>query len=340
MRIMRASLLLAAALVVALPGCRKEDTIEQYTIEVPGREALALRVAILPRGKDVYFVRLSGPEEIIKKHEAAFAEFVKSVRFVDKGEQPSIAFTEPKGWKKDRPVAGREASYRIDADDLDVKVTKFSQELFDLVRNIQRWQKELNLAQAANLTDAEKFTKTEKLGDQPVTWVAMHGYAIPKASAPMELPTQAPRPAPIARAAGLPFKFETPKGWAAVEANDGITRARFDVDKASVTLTSLGGDGGGLGSNVNRWRKQIGLPGAPDDELAKSAVSLKIAGRDARYVDLANPSGPPAKNRILAVILPLGEETWFIRMSGPHDAVGLHKNAFETFVKSFKLDAK
>ena len=79
-------------------------------------------------------------------------------------------------------------------------------------------------------------------------------------------------------------------------------------------------------------------PVADENELIKSAVPIKVAGTAAHFVDIANPNGPPALNRILAVIVQIRQETWFIRMSGPHDWVGQNKNAFETFVNSFRLD--
>ena len=97
-------------------------------------------------------------------------------------------------------------------------------------------------------------------------------------------------------------------------------------------------NGGDPAANINRWRGQVGLPELAEDEIAKSVSVLPMAGIKNVYVDLANPAGPAGKNRTLGVIIPHDRTTWFVKMMGPHDWVGQNKNAFETFVKSFKLD--
>jgi hypothetical protein len=350
-RFYRAALILIATALSALPGCRKEEAIEQYTVEHPDRESLELRVAILPHGEDVFFVRVSGPEAQIKKLVPAFEEFVKSARFVHhdkKGEEPTILFTEPKEWKKDPPVEGRVASYRIEADaePLEVKVTLFPREKYALLPNIQRWQKEMNLPLAEDAAGAERFVKEGKIADQAVTWVTMHGYGVYKVSAPPQPMAQTPkmRPTLPMRPAQTPFKYEAPKEWVSKPPPDQITAVQFELESkgqiAFVTLTRLGGEGGGLAFNIKRWRGQVMLPEVPEQELVKSVGSLKVAGVPAYYADLDNPKGPAAKNRILGVVVPLGQETWFVKMIGPRAWVGQNKNAFETFLKSFQLDAR
>ena len=71
--------------------------------------------------------------------------------------------------------------------------------------------------------------------------------------------------------------------------------------------------------------------------MLKFREMLEVAGIKSLYVDIANPAGPPAKNRTLGVIVPMKNRTsFFIKMSGPIDEVERHKAEFETFVKSFK----
>src|SRR5262249_46546523 len=127
----------------------------------------------------------------------------------------------------------------------------------------------------------------------------------------------------------VPFKYEVPAGWVKKAPGQFAAEAYTVADKISVTLTPAGGD---LHANINRWREQVGLPKASDAELKNSIKELPIAGIKNHYVDLANPKG----NRTLGVIIPTEGATWFIKATGPHDLVGEHKNAFETFVKSFK----
>ena len=70
--------------------------------------------------------------------------------------------------------------------------------------------------------------------------------------------------------------------------------------------------------------------------MTKEVATWDIAGAQARYIDANNPGA----NCILGVILPLGEQTWFFKMTGPSEVVGRHKAEFESYVKSLKLGAK
>jgi len=137
----------------------------------------------------------------------------------------------------------------------------------------------------------------------------------------------------------IPFKYKLPKGWVkkpprqiAVE----VLEATDGKQSAEVTFVALPGDGGGIAGNINRWRKEVQLPGLSEADAIKSAVAMKVAGVASHYVDIANPAGPALKNRTLGVIIPLGERTWFVKMSGPREWVGENKDAFETFVKSLE----
>ena len=67
---------------------------------------------------------------------------------------------------------------------------------------------------------------------------------------------------------------------------------------------------------------------------------MRIADIKSDYVEIVNPRGPAAANHTLGVIIPMPETNWVVKMWGPSNLVGQHKNAFETFVKSFKLDAR
>jgi hypothetical protein len=80
----------------------------------------------------------------------------------------------------------------------------------------------------------------------------------------------------------------------------------------------------------------VDLPKLLAEELAPHVTILKVADIAARYADVDNPKAATADNRILGVILPLRDQTWFFKMTGPHDLVGQHKAAFESFVKSVK----
>jgi hypothetical protein len=105
---------------------------------------------------------------------------------------------------------------------------------------------------------------------------------------------------------------------------------------ASVNVSSLSGDGGGLAANVNRWRAQLGQLPFTMDDIAKlptidassvKATLVQIDGTDAR-------TGKPA--RLTGLVLPLGGQTWFYKLMGDADVVGAQKDAFIKFVQSAK----
>jgi hypothetical protein len=100
--------------------------------------------------------------------------------------------------------------------------------------------------------------------------------------------------------------------------------------RAEVTITGLPGGAGGKVANILRWRDQVGLPPAKEADILKDVQRIKAAGVDADYVDLVG------KSRILGVILPLGQVTWFVKMTGPPDLVGREKTNFERFIRSFR----
>ena len=100
-----------------------------------------------------------------------------------------------------------------------------------------------------------------------------------------------------------------------------------------VSVSSLGGDGGGLLANVNRWRGQVGL--APFDEagLQAAAVPIRLAsGQSGILVNLGGGSGS-----ILAAVVPAGDRTWFFKLTAPPALITRESAAFRAFVESARL---
>lgn len=107
--------------------------------------------------------------------------------------------------------------------------------------------------------------------------------------------------------------------------------------KADVNVAEMGGEGGGLAANVNRWRGQLGLPPAGETDFSKSVSTLDIPGGQASLVDLTgtdSKTGKPA--RLVGVILPQNGETWFYKLMGDPDAVAQQKDDFIKFIQSAK----
>jgi hypothetical protein len=109
--------------------------------------------------------------------------------------------------------------------------------------------------------------------------------------------------------------------------------------QASVNVSSLAGDGGGLLPNVNRWRKQLGLDPVTDADLA-NLPTLDASGVKATLIELSGTDGRTGKPaQLVGVVLPLGGQTWFYKLMGDATVVAQQKDALIQFVQSAKYPA-
>jgi len=151
---------------------------------------------------------------------------------------------------------------------------------------------------------------------------------------PMEAPTAAAQPA---------LTWKLPAGWEEVAPGE-MRLASFSVKKdgqhADVSIIPLPGLAGDDLSNVNRWRGQVGQPAVTQEELAKLAEKVEIAGQAGQLFEQAgqNPSANE-KNRILAVIQRREGVAWFYKMIGDAALVAQQKPAFIEFLKSVQFQA-
>jgi hypothetical protein len=248
----------------------------------------------------------------------------------------------------------RYAGYRIPtkSKEMEVKITILGATEFDLLHNVQRWQKEVHVPVTLRESDLNPREVTrEKLDQQEIIWVDLEGLGVHTVSAP-------PPPSPSGKAkltelGGLkkprgdafPFKFKVPEGWTRKPPRQFVLDVYEIRDGDKSTEVTLANAGGTVGSNIARWHgKQILDLGEIDERAAlkKAEATRKIAGKEMVFVDLQNPRlDNPEKNRILGVIIPAGRNNnWFVKMTGPIELVGKHKKAFETFVESFQPDAQ
>jgi hypothetical protein len=106
--------------------------------------------------------------------------------------------------------------------------------------------------------------------------------------------------------------------------------------QADVSISKFPGDVGGLPANVNRWRKQLGLPELGENEAAKSAEMVEVNGKKNAYmVDLKGMNARTGKQaRMVALGVPRGGDTWFYKLIGDDAVVAKEKDAFLKFVVS------
>ena len=140
-----------------------------------------------------------------------------------------------------------------------------------------------------------------------------------------------------------PFAWRCPPGWTEV-APTSMRAANFKPagdPHAECYLTLLGGDGGGLGANINRWRTQLALPALPPSEidalpkapfLGRAAVLLEATGT---WKGMNGTESAPGWG-ITGLLLVEPGGSAFLKMTGPAKLVEAERAAFLALAKSFR----
>lgn len=132
-------------------------------------------------------------------------------------------------------------------------------------------------------------------------------------------------------------RWNAPENWQSAPPKSALQLARFHISHpqegdAELTVSVLNGDGGGLLPNVNRWRGQIRLPPMEPKSLGDVTQPLDFDGeRKGVLVDMTG-----GQSRVLAAVVPVGEETWFYKMTGAPGAIEKEIAAFTSFVRAVK----
>lgn len=167
-------------------------------------------------------------------------------------------------------------------------------------------------------------------------------------------PERAPSPSPGAAGpptTGMPggadhgvagYVWEIPSGWEAA-APTPMRLANLTVagrPDMECYATVLQGPAGGVAANVNRWRAQMGQP--PLDAAAIAELPrLEVLGRTATMLevtgDFTGMSGATQKGfMLLAAVVEFPDQTLFIKMTGPEEAIRAERGRFMAFCQSFK----
>ena len=199
---------------------------------------------------------------------------------------------------------------------------------------------------AADLVEKNKpafvsLLKTVQFGESSVS-PAMDASQLPSSHPAIPGMNKPGTAAPSADAVANPT-WTVPAGWQEGELAQFLI-ARYVIKgsgdaTAMVNVSQLAGDGGGLLANVNRWRKQLGVAPITEMDLAK-LVTIDASGARATLVEISGTdprSGQPAG--LVGVVLPLGGQTWFYKLTGDTGVVAAQKAALIQFVQSAKYPA-
>ncbi len=322
--------------LLLLAGCQGGDDIRHYQVPRPKpREQDRLLGAILPQKEgQSWFFKFVGPASVVTEHQKDFSGFLQTVRLDDKAEaEPTWKL--PPGWKEEKGQGFRFATLRFGPEQtLEMTVGRAGG---SVLANVNRWLDQSGLGSAGSEEDLreKKVIQEVTINDRKVILVDILGPGGARSKRGMARAPVGPA-APAEQAEEL--KFELPSGWKQV-APPPVVRLAFRLPDSQeknpeVTITSLGGEGGDLLANYQRWQKQLGLKAAA--ELPRDLKTIPVAGAEATYIDLLGPAGKE-QQRTLVVVCKHGPGTWYFKMQARADVVAKQQAAFEAFVKSVRF---
>jgi hypothetical protein len=129
--------------------------------------------------------------------------------------------------------------------------------------------------------------------------------------------------------------WQVPAHWKEVEPTE-MLLAKFVVtgkanEKAEVTVSVFPGDVGGPHANINRWRRQLGLPELDEQGTKKLAQPLDAGKPDAMLIDMSGDT-----TRLIGAIVPEGSRTWFYKLMGSPGVAEAEKAVLVRFIQSAK----
>lgn len=145
-------------------------------------------------------------------------------------------------------------------------------------------------------------------------------------------------------AAASEFSYTLPAGWTEAPAT-AMRPVNLKVGEASECyITVLGGDGGGLSSNLNRWRKQMGQPDLSGVELA-ALPKHPLLGGEAAYIVIDGTfsgmggAGEKPDYRMLGLAQVAEGHAMFVKFTGPRAEIEAQTANFEAWVASLSRGA-
>lgn len=330
---------------------------------------------MVPRGNDVWFFKVMGPETAVALIQSDLKSFVENVTF-ENGD-PKLDDL-PDSWQ----ISGTQSQFRFASinvetpeKQLDVSVSKLGRQPdWDAMvsANVNRWRGQLGLEPSdATWADGEPLDVAS--ADDKSVWVDLSGIA-PSGAAPMmggamtggaPKNTPAPGTSPLATSgtAALPpmpppinpetaskdvppmepdprLDFDRPDGWRDGRMNS-MRMAAFNVGPedrpAEITVIPAGGD---LRGNVARWLGQVRGEVAPDemvDAAMEAATDITVDGRDGKRFTLGG-EGKGDGTAIDATIIPIADGmSLFIKMTGPEETLQEQSQKISEFLKSMRL---
>jgi len=319
------------------PGASNSRT--DTAVQEPREPTDRMLGAVVPHGDTTWYFKMTGPTAAVAKQVSKFRDLIQSLTFDGTGKP---VWKLPTGWQE-KPGAGQRLatlSVNVDGQSLELSIIPMptsasSQSLLD---NINRWRRQMGRETLA-AEQLDKQTVKLQLADGTATLINFAGRFGSSMGNRSSLSSSL---APAAPAPG-DLKYTLPDGWFESK-QDTFSRAAFGVrdgdQTARVTISLLGGDGGGLLANINRWRAQASLPGISAETLKKQVQTVAVDGVSGSYMEALPAGASPAGMAVIGWIGGQADHSWFVKMRGNAPLVLQQKANFRKFLESLQFPAR
>ena len=145
-------------------------------------------------------------------------------------------------------------------------------------------------------------------------------------------------PGPAATAAGG-FAWSIPTGWEARPSSSSmrlVTTGPTGRKDVECYVTILGGAGGGLAPNMNRWREQMGRPALSEAEIS-ALPKISMLGRESPVIEIEGDAAATGGTALAlyGAVCELGSRSIFVKMTGPAQTLQAERERFVAFCTSF-----
>jgi hypothetical protein len=134
------------------------------------------------------------------------------------------------------------------------------------------------------------------------------------------------------------FRWTVPAGWKVgpQKAMREVTLLGGPQGDVECYVTALGGEAGGLLSNLNRWRDQMGRA-ALDEQAALQLPQIPMLGKQATWMEVARSEDPGA-DAVLGAACVDAQRSVFVKMLGKKAAIEREREAFLAFCRSLSAE--
>jgi hypothetical protein len=140
------------------------------------------------------------------------------------------------------------------------------------------------------------------------------------------------------------LQFQVPEGWIEEEPSSGMRKAQYrlpgsESSGGDAEVAVFAGIGGSVEQNVSRWISQFEAAEAPQvNKRTISGYPVTVVDISGTFSGGAMTAGAGAKqgHRMLAAVIETGSAPWFVKLTGPVNAVKKWENSFDSYIQSLK----